>query len=32
MRRDGYEKVLAGVTTLEEVWRVTQDVFQENGK
>jgi type II secretion system protein E len=32
MRRDGYAKVLAGVTTLEEVWRVTQDAFQENGK
>jgi type II secretion system protein E len=30
MRHDGYRKVLAGVTTLEEVWRVTQDV-QQNG-
>ncbi len=30
MRQDGYEKVLAGKTTLEEVWRVTQDVT-ENG-
>ncbi|MBI4578285.1 MAG: Flp pilus assembly complex ATPase component TadA [Planctomycetes bacterium] len=30
MRQDGYRKVLAGVTTLEEVWRVTQDV-EENG-
>ncbi len=30
MRRDGYQKVLAGVTTLEEVWRVTQDA-PENG-
>ena len=26
MRRDGYRKVLSGVTSLEEVWRVTQDV------
>ena len=26
MRRDGYRKVLTGVTSLEEVWRVTQDV------
>ncbi len=25
MRQDGYRKVLAGQTTLEEVWRVTQD-------
>jgi len=25
MRQDGYRKVLAGATTLEEVWRVTQD-------
>ncbi len=25
MRRDGYRKVLEGVTTLEEVWRVTMD-------
>jgi type II secretion system protein E len=31
MRRDGYSKVLAGVTTLEEVWRVTQDAQQDNG-
>jgi type II secretion system protein E len=30
MRRDGYRKVLAGLTTLEEVWRVTQDA-SENG-
>ena len=30
MRKDGYRKVLAGKTTLEEVWRVTQDT-QENG-
>ena len=30
MRREGYHKVLAGVTTLEEVYRVTQDV-SENG-
>jgi len=30
MRLDGYDKVLEGITTLEEVWRVTQDV-QENG-
>jgi len=30
MRLDGYRKVLAGTTTLDEVWRVTQDV-QENG-
>jgi len=30
MRRDGYRKALAGVTTLEEVWRVTQDA-PENG-
>jgi len=30
MRQDGYRKVLAGKTTLEEVWRVTQDT-QENG-
>ena len=30
MRQDGYRKVLAGTTTLEEVWRVTQDT-QENG-
>jgi type IV pilus assembly protein PilB len=29
MRQDGYRKVLAGQTTLEEVWRVTQDA--ENG-
>jgi type II secretion system protein E len=26
MRQDGYAKVLAGKTTLEEIWRVTQDV------
>jgi len=26
LRDDGYRKVLAGATTLEEVWRVTQDV------
>jgi type II secretion system protein E len=32
MRQDGYRKVLAGVTTLEEVWRVTQDVQEGNGK
>jgi type II secretion system protein E len=31
MRRDGYRKVLAGITTFEEVWRVTQDT-QENGQ
>ncbi len=31
MRHDGYRKVLAGVTTLEEVWRVTQDSRRENG-
>ncbi|MBP7934751.1 MAG: Flp pilus assembly complex ATPase component TadA [Phycisphaerae bacterium] len=31
MRQDGYRKVLDGVTTLEEVWRVTQDAQQENG-
>jgi len=30
MRLDGYRKVLKGLTTLEEVWRVTQDA-QENG-
>ena len=30
MRQDGYRKVLAGVTSLEEVWRVTQDA-EENG-
>ena len=30
MRQDGYRKVLAGATTLEEVWRVTQDA-PENG-
>ena len=30
MRQDGYRKVLAGITTLEEVWRVTQDA-PENG-
>jgi type II secretion system protein E len=30
MRRDGYRKVLEGATTLEEVWRVTQDA-EENG-
>jgi type II secretory ATPase GspE/PulE/Tfp pilus assembly ATPase PilB-like protein len=30
MRQDGYRKVLAGTTSLEEVWRVTQDT-QENG-
>ena len=30
MRQDGYAKVLAGTTSLEEVWRVTQDT-QENG-
>jgi len=30
MRHDGYRKVLTGVTTFEEVWRVTQDT-QENG-
>jgi len=30
MRQDGYRKVLAGQTTLEEVWRVTQDA-QDNG-
>jgi type II secretion system protein E len=28
MRQDGYRKVLAGLTTLEEVWRVTQDVAE----
>jgi len=32
MRGNGYHKVLAGLTTLEEVWRVTQDTQQENGK
>ena len=31
MRQDGYHKVLAGITSLEEVWRVTQDVNAENG-
>lgn len=31
MRRDGYRKVLAGRTTLEEVWRVTQDAEHPNG-
>ncbi len=30
LRQDGYGKVLAGRTTLEEVWRVTQDVL-DNG-
>jgi type II secretion system protein E len=30
MRQNGYAKVLAGITTLEEVWRVTQDT-QVNG-
>jgi len=30
MRQDGYGKVLAGVTTLEEVWRVTRDA-PDNG-
>ncbi len=30
MRRDGYRKALEGVTTIEEVWRVTQDA-EENG-
>ncbi len=30
MRQDGYRKVLEGATTLEEVWRVTQDAA-ENG-
>jgi len=30
MRQDGYRKVLEGATSLEEVWRVTQDT-QENG-
>ena len=30
MRQDGYHKVLTGKTTLEEVWRVTQDV-ETNG-
>jgi len=29
MRQDGYCKVLAGRTTLEEVWRVTQDTSDE---
>jgi type II secretory ATPase GspE/PulE/Tfp pilus assembly ATPase PilB-like protein len=34
MRHDGYCKVLAGATTLEEVWRVTQDsngLVESNG-
>lgn len=32
MREDGYRKVLDGRTTLEEVWRVTQDTLEtENG-
>jgi len=31
MRQDGYRKALAGVTSLEEVWRVTQDTQDENG-
>ena len=31
MRRDGYRKVLSGVTSLEEVWRVTQDVASAPG-
>ena len=30
LRQDGYRKVLAGVTSLEEVWRVTEDA-PENG-
>ena len=30
MRQDGYRKVLEGTSTLEEVWRVTQDA-QTNG-
>ncbi len=29
MRQDGYKKVLAGVTALEEVWRVTMDSQQD---
>ena len=32
MRQDGYRKVVDGVTNLEEVWRVTKDAEQENGK
>ena len=31
MRADGYRKVLEGLTSLEEVWRVTQDAAEENG-
>ncbi|MEP0843432.1 MAG: Flp pilus assembly complex ATPase component TadA [Phycisphaerae bacterium] len=31
MRQDGYAKVRSGLTSLEEVWRVTQDAPEENG-
>ena len=31
MRADGYRKVREGLTSLEEVWRVTQDATEENG-
>lgn len=31
MRVDGYRKVREGLTSLEEVWRVTQDAAEENG-
>jgi type II secretory ATPase GspE/PulE/Tfp pilus assembly ATPase PilB-like protein len=31
MRADGYRKVHEGLTSLEEVWRVTQDAGEENG-
>jgi type II secretory ATPase GspE/PulE/Tfp pilus assembly ATPase PilB-like protein len=30
MRHDGIEKVLAGITTVEEVFRVTQTVEEED--
>jgi type II secretory ATPase GspE/PulE/Tfp pilus assembly ATPase PilB-like protein len=29
MRQDGYRKVVAGITTIEEVWRVTMDTQQD---
>ena len=29
MRQDGYRKVLAGVTTIDEVWRVTMDTQED---
>lgn len=32
MRHDGYQKVRAGVTSLEEVWRVTQDAQEDHGQ